>query len=84
MVEHPPTPPSPTVVNGARYYCATIFDNGHAGTVIGASIIRQREVRAGALPASLHVRTAWPHPRQAHAVVCSACPLRTCARHAPR
>ena len=42
MVEHPPsTSFSPT----SRYYCATIFDNGRAGTVIGASIMRQREVR---------------------------------------
>jgi hypothetical protein len=27
-----------------RHYCADIFNNGHKGTVLGASVLRQREV----------------------------------------
>lgn len=42
MVEHPPS--AGARVAGARYFCATIFDNGQGGTVIGASILRHREV----------------------------------------
>lgn len=41
MVEYPPPA---AAVEASRYYCATIFDNGNAGTVIGASIMRHREV----------------------------------------
>jgi hypothetical protein len=29
---------------GSRHYCVAIFDNQRGGTVIGASILRQREV----------------------------------------
>ena len=44
MVEFPGRSTDPSVLVGARHYCAAIFDNQDGGTVIGASIMREREV----------------------------------------
>ena len=44
MVEFP-TRGAQRAPSGARHYCVAVFDNQRAGTVIGASIMRQREVR---------------------------------------
>ena len=44
MVEYPssqrPRPPR----KGERHYCAEIFDNGRKGIVLGASVLRNREI----------------------------------------